>query len=522
MIFFLTRRHGRRRVDALNRDLSDARDELVSAKAGFAARDEELRSRIGEARGEVNQSSQRLIKLADELKAVLEEKGRLQGTASRLEEVQAVLLERDNRIDLLNAQIVSLERERAEAVKDAQAADRRATEILTNERDAHTEIVKAKDDQIARLNEFIAQARQVLTTEFKALSADAIKDARAQLLQEADKIIGKHAEETTVKVDLHQQRIATLLKPVEETIKRLDKHVEDSNLSRANAETLLNDRIERLKTASESLNSALRKPVVKGSWGEMVLEDALEDAGLVAGIDFVLQHTTDGEDGRKRTDAVVSMPKGRKLIIDSKNLMESYIAYMNAEDEAERLVLAEEHSKRLRAHMRDLCSKEYWSRYQGLDCVFLFIPHEGMYHAAIRDEAELIREASEKRVFLCNPMTLIPLLKAMRYVLDQDRLNQNAEEISKVGADLYTEVTRFAGNMAALGDRLRSTVRAYNDSIPGLDRFIVSKSRRLKQLGCWRGPEAQLPEMVDMEPRLFSSEELRGSEEENRNGKNAA
>jgi len=53
-----------------------------------------------------------------------------------------------------------------------------------------------------------------------------------------------------------------------------------------------------------------------------------------------------------------------------------------------------------------------------------------MYHAAIRDEAELIREACEKRVFISNPMSLIPLLKAIQYVLNQERLNKSAEEIS--------------------------------------------------------------------------------------------
>src|ERR1700682_6287544 len=108
-------------------------------------------------------------------------------------------------------------------------------------------------------------------------------------------------------------------------------------------------------------------------------------------------------------------------------------------------------------------------------------------------------------------MSLIPLLKAIRYVLDQDRLNKSAEEISKVGADLYGEVARFAENMATIGSRLKSTVNAYNDAIPGLDRFIVAKARALKQLGAGKGAEAELPEAIEVEPRLYSSQELRAS-----------
>ena len=189
--------------------------------------------------------------------------------------------------------------------------------------------------------------------------------------------------------------------------------------------------------------------------------------------------------------------------------MESYIALANAQDERQRAVLADAHSKLLRSHIKALSAKEYWKRYEGLDCVVLFIPHEGMYHAALQGEADVIREASEKRVFIANPMTLIPLLKAIRYVLDQERLNKSAEEISKVGVELYEEITRFADHMCTIGERLKSTVRAYNEAIPGLDRFIVAKSRKLKQLGSAKGPEAELPDIVDLEPRPFSSQELR-------------
>src|ERR1035437_6464421 len=471
----------------------------------------EVREREDEAKAKAKESDRKYTELAAELKVALEEKGRFQNEATRIDEARATALEREAKIQSLNARISDIEREKTEALKDAEAANQRAIDLVAKEREAQGEIGKAKDEQIAKLNEFIAQARGVLTTEFKALSADALRDASAQLIKTADSLIEKHGERTTADVKLHQQHIETLLKPVEETIKRLDKHVEDSDLARTRAEALLDEQVKRLSGASESLTNALRKPVVRGSWGQMTLENALENADLEPEIDFIVQHYTDAEDGQQRTDAVINLPKGRKLIIDSKNLMESYIALMNAKDETEKAVLAEVHSKSLKRHIKALSAKEYWRRYDGLDCVILFVPHDGMYHAAIQDEAELIREACEKRVFISNPMSLLPLLKAIRYVLDQERLNKNAEEIKNVGTELYTEVTRFAGNMSTIGDRLQSTVKAYNDAIPGLDRFIISKSRKLKQLGSGKGAEAELPESIDLEPRLFSSRELRSS-----------
>jgi DNA anti-recombination protein RmuC len=132
-----------------------------------------------------------------------------------------------------------------------------------------------------------------------------------------------------------------------------------------------------------------------------------------------------------------------------------------------------------------------------------------MYHAAIKDEAELIREARAKRVFVTNPISLVPLLMALAHVLDEERASENAEEIRKVGAELYSDLARFAASIAGIGNRLLASVKAYNDAIPGLDRFIVTKARRLKQLGAVKGPEPELPEPVELEPRLFSSRELK-------------
>jgi DNA recombination protein RmuC len=516
--YLLTRWQAKLRADTLSRELAEAKAALSIAKTDFDARQQELRNSVheirqreDEAKKKTTESAQRQAEIAAELKIALEEKGRFQNEATRVEETKATLLERDTQIQTLNAHITDLERGKTEALKDAEAANKRATELVAKEREAQREIVNAKDEQIAKLNEFIAQARDVLTTEFKALTADALKDASAQLIKTADTLIEKHGEKTTADVKLHQQHIETMLKPVEETIKRLDKHVEDSDLARTRAEALLDDQVKRLAGASESLTNALRKPFVRGSWGEMTLENALENAGLETEVDFILQHYTDEEDGRQRTDAIINLPKGRKLIIDSKNLMESYLALANTDDEAQKALLAEAHSKSLKNHIKSLSAREYWRRYEGLDCVILFIPHDGMYHAAIKDEAELIREASERRVFISNPMSLIPLLKAVRYVLDQERLNKSAEEISRVGTELYGEVARFSESMAKIGNRLKSTVNAYNDAIPGLDRFIVAKSRTLKQLGAGKGSDAELPEAIEIEPRPFSSRELRDS-----------
>jgi DNA recombination protein RmuC len=511
--YWVARKVTSRELKKSEAELAVLRVDLAAKATDFAARQEELRSSISLARDAEKDANRRATEaelqtreVAKELREALEEKGQLKGEAARVEEMKALVSGRDDEIESLNVRLSTLEVQKAEAVKDAEAAKTGADDLVSAERQAHKEILNSKDEQIAKLNEFIEKARDVLTTEFKALSADAMVVASAQFIKTADSIIQKHGEKTSADVQLHHQQIETMLKPVEETIKRLDKHVEDSDLARTRAEALLDDQMKRLAGASEALTNALRKPVVRGSWGEMTLENALENAGLESGIDFILQHHTDDDDeGRQRTDAVINLPKGRKLIIDSKNLMESYVALANCEDLNQKAHLTEVHSKSLKNHIKSLASKEYWKRYDGLDCVILFIPHDGMYHAAIQDEAELIRDACEKRVFITNPMSLIPLLKAIRYVLDQERLNKSAAEISKVGTELYMEIGRFAENFSTIGDRLKSTIKAYNDAVPGLDIFIVGKSRKLKQLGSAKGAEPEMPDTIESEPRLLSS-----------------
>jgi len=471
--------------------------ELTSRQADFSARQDDFRTSLVEAQKREGDAVRRADDLDRRLKVTLEERGKFTAGLGRMQELTKAVGDRDEKLEAANSRILDLEKSKASAESEARGARERADLAISKERQSTREILEAKDQQIKALDTFIATAREVMGTEFKALSSDVLQGASEQLVK------------ANTEHSVHQQsQVEGLLKPVQDTMERLNQYVGESNTARARAETLLDDQVKRLAGATEVLTNALKKPVMRGSWGEMQLENALENAGLEAEIDYVLQHTTDGEDGKKRTDAIINLPKGRKLIVDSKNLMETYYAYAAAENLDEKDTLGEVHARSLRTHIKSLSSKEYWRRYEGLDCVILFIPHDGMYHAAIRDESDLLREASNQRVFVANPMTLIPLLKAVGYVLDQDRLNKSAAAISGVGAELYAEIARFAENFAAVGARIKATVNAYNSSLPGLDRFILSRSRKLKQLGAARGDEPELPDTIETETRELTSDEL--------------
>ena len=150
--------------------------------------------------------------------------------------------------------------------------------MVAQEREAQQRILRGKDELIEKLSEFIKNAKDAMTTEFKAVSGDVLRNASDQLSKTADEIIKQHGERTSGSVELHKKQIETMLKPVEESMKRLDQHVESTNRARSAAETLLDEQIKRLAGASESLSNALLKPVVRGSWGEMTLENSLQSA----------------------------------------------------------------------------------------------------------------------------------------------------------------------------------------------------------------------------------------------------
>lgn len=453
--------------------------------------------------------NQRLLSLQDQLNVASKAQGGLEQLENSLRDAKEAKAKADQANTGLQDELRELQGQLSKAQEAEESAKSYASELIQKERESNARVVEAKQEQITALREFIDKSKEVLGTQFKALSADALKEVLEQLNKATDGLIEKHSEKTTLNVKLQKKEIETMLKPVEETLRRLDKQVEDTNVERAKAEKLLDDQISRLTGASESLTNALKKPVIRGSWGEMTLENALESAGLQPEIDYVLQHTTEDEDGRQRTDAVLSLPKGRKLVIDSKNLMETYIAFSKEDDPIKKEELANQHSRAFRTYMRSLSSKEYWKRYEGLDCVIMFIPHEGMFNSAISDEADLIREMNTRRVYVANPVTLIPLLKAIRYILDQEKLNMSAIEISQLGTDLYAKIGDYTGKVANLGRSIRLTVDAYNKALPALDRFIVSKARSLKQLGAGKGAEPQVPDAIEIEPRTFSSRELR-------------
>lgn len=448
----------------------------ASAEPLFA----ELNKKISEARDRETESKNRateldakLTELNAELKTALEEKGRLQAEATRVDEARAALKEKEAQVEAMNKRVADLDREKAEAAKDAEAANQRATEMIAKER-----------EQIAKMNEFVEHAREALKSEFKALSADTLK------------------EESKSFVEGSKRDLEVLLDPLKTQIEDFKKKVEEAQSdSKTGVATLqgliggLNNLNQQLTEEARKLATALRGSAkAQGDWGEFILRDLLEKAGLREGEQFSFQQSfsaarNDG-DGAKaaRTDVVVFLPGGRNLVVDSKVSLTAYTDHVNATGDEDRKTALKQHLASVRSHISGLTRAGY-DRLPGLetpDFIVMFVPVEPAFLLALQNDADLWADAYHQGILLVGPTTLLYIIRIVNVLWHQDRQARNVKDVMDRGAKLYEKFAGFIADMEDIGSSLRSASRSYDDAWRKLsigDGNLIRQVEKLRELG---------------------------------------
>ena len=460
------------------REAGEARAKLEGAGESLEA----LKAQLEAKSAEIVIHVERITTLSSDrsrFKTEAEEATRAKNDALAAKTVEADRLLREKE-DAVVAQIAEMRGSSIRQLADKEAASASQLKALRDHCDAQ---LAEKDRHVEEMRQQLADAEKRLTETFDSLSVKALTKIGEQFMAAAKATFETAQVETKGELKLRQQAVEELLKPFSETMKALDKRCQETDEKAASAQGLLKEHLDRLMGATESLSTAFRKPNSRGNWGEGTLRNVLEQSGLQEGHDFELQHSTDSEDGKLRADAIVNLPKGRRLVIDSKNLWDGYQQATAATDEPSRQLLLQKHTQAVRNQVRQLSAKAYWQQYDGLDCVVMFLPTEAMFQAALEQDKDLLNDAIANRVYLASPMTLVGLLRAVQYVLDQERLNQNALEISETGKKLYEALHTFGAHYAKVGNNLRRTVDTYNDSLGSLERNVLSKARQLRSKG---------------------------------------
>jgi DNA recombination protein RmuC len=267
-----------------------------------------------------------------------------------------------------------------------------------------------------------------------------------------------------------------------------------------------------LRGETARLIDALKRPGVRGRWGELQLKRVVELAGMIEHCDFDEQHTlvsTNG-DRRMRPDVLVNLPGGKHVVVDAKVPLDAYLKALEAPDEATRQTLLADHARQVRTHLTQLSSKDYAAHIPSSpEFVVMFLPGEMFFSAALEQDPSLIEFGVDLRVIPASPTTLIALLRAVAYGWQQEAMEENARKISELGRGLYDAVRVLGGHFDTLGARLKSSLEAYNQAVGSLEGNVLVKARRFKELQATNGhEEIKVLEPIDRVPRMLQAREL--------------
>src|SRR6266540_6643000 len=349
---------------------------------------------------------------------------------------------------------------------------------------------------------------------FQALSADALRTNNEAFLTLAESRLREARTAAASDIDARKKAIEDLLAPMAKTLDQVDREIKDAERRRVESGAQLMQRIVSLDTAGQTLRDetrrltdALKRPGVRGRWGELQLKRVVELAGMIEHCDFTEQRTIQvggDDDWRIRPDVIVRLPGGKQVVIDAKAPLDAYLRALEAPDEQARMNLMLEHGRQVRTHITQLSAKSYFEKVASTpEFVVMFLPGEMFFSAALEHDPSLIEFGVEKRVIPASPTTLIALLRAVAYGWQQEAMEENARKISDLGKSLYEAVRSLGARFDTLGARLKSSLEAFNEAVGSLEGNVLVKARRFKDLQAANGAEdIKLLEPIDRVPRM--------------------
>jgi len=304
-----------------------------------------------------------------------------------------------------------------------------------------------------------------------------------------------------------QARIEAQLGPVTAALTRFERQVAEAEKARALETGGLKEQIAQLLAASTAtqdearkLSAALRRGAgVQGRWGEQMLRNVLEMAGMKAGVDFEEQFHVAGDGGGLRPDVVVRLPGGGQFVIDAKCSLNAFLEAQDAADDGPREAGYHRHAQSVRAHMQALAGKAYWDQLDlSPDFVVMFVPGDAFLAAATERLPGLYAEAMERRVIVVTPSSLFALCKAVAYGWRVEQQHVNAKEIAALGRELYKRLATMGGHAQEVGRALQNAVGKYNQFVGSLETQVLTQARRFEDLQVDHETRA-IPELAPIE-----------------------
>lgn len=439
---------------------------------------------------------------------------RLAELESRLRDSEPRLREIEGAGRAAQAQSEELRRSLAVAEDRAQRLEHGLGEAEKARTVAETQLLalrRSLDEQ----NALLGKAEQKLTDTFRALAAQALAANNEGFLTLAKEKLSAVRKESDDALAARQTAIDGLVKPVKESLDRVDAKIQELERERGQAYGRLSELVQHLsethtKLASETGNlvRALRAPAVRGRWGEIQLARAVELAGMVEHCDFVQQASMEGEAGRLRPDMIVRLPGGRNVVVDAKVPLEAYLDALDADSEESRKGHLARHAAQIRAHVLKLSAKSYWTELPSTpEFVVMFLPSEAIYGAALQEMPSLIEEGVGKQVLIATPTTLIALLQAVHFGWRQEALAENAQAISSQGRVLHERLATMVEHWGKVGAALDRATETFNKTVNSYEARVLPAVRKLEELGSASSKDVPSLDAIASRPRVLSAGE---------------
>jgi DNA recombination protein RmuC len=351
--------------------------------------------------------------------------------------------------------------------------------------------LKSEETVSAEREQALARAREQLQGVFGDLARDTLQSNSEVFLQLARERLTRQQSDASQALKERETAIESLVQPIREALAKTEAQMQSIERDRIDAFATIKTQMEVLASGQNLLSretrnlvTALRRPDVRGQWGEITLRRLVELSGMTSHVDFTEQQHLATESGAIRPDMIVHMPEQRDIIVDVKTPLDAYLAAVEAQDEAERSAQLRRHAQIVGARVRELSSKQYWSQFErSPDFVVLFLPGDQFLSAALQENPGLIDDSLRQNVMLATPTSLVALLKAVSYGWKQTVLADNAAQIRRLGEELYKRLSVFGEHLGKLGKSLGSSVDSFNKAVGSLEQQVLPAARRFPELG---------------------------------------
>ena len=394
-------------------------------------------------------------------------------------------------VESLRLQLDGVVKERDEARTSSDVA---ARELAALQADARNFDQRMKD---------LTESKDALIAQFREIGDQLLDKAHKDFLEKAGERLSKADQQSETK-------LKALLQPVEATLKRYEEGLQRVEKERVDHYAGLREAVELVRTGQGQVRDEARRlvtaltssPKQRGRWGEQSLRNVLIQAGLVEGVDFEMEVSVNSDEGRLRPDAVVNLPQGRKLIIDAKCSLNSYLDACDEVDDDRRTACFKAHLASIVRHAQQLGSKNYWAQFgEAADYVIMYIPGEHFLSAALEQDSELWEKAFKDRVLLATPTNLVAIARTVASVWKQEKLAAEAGKIAELGCELHSRLATMAEHVASLGSNLSRANNAYNKMVGSLESQVFTQARRFEDYGAGSAKEIPPPPMVEASPR---------------------